>query len=134
MAVSGSGMSFWLLVKGVHVATVAVTLCLFLLRGWWALTGALYHRGAWVRIVPHVNDALLLSAGVTLAVLSHQYPLQQAWLTAKLAGLLLYIALGRLALGRGLSRNRRLLSLAAALSVFAYIVAVALTRSWLPGA
>ena len=45
----------------------------------------------WVKIVPHLVDTLLLASAVALAVMSHQYPLANGWLTAKVAGLLIYI-------------------------------------------
>lgn len=125
-------MSAWLWIKGVHLTCVTVTLGLFLLRGGWALQGTLAARGRWVRVLPHVNDTLLLTSAITLAVLSGQYPLQQGWLTAKVAGMLLYIVLGEVALRHGLTRRVRIAVLLAALTVFAYIVATAVTRNYLP--
>lgn len=125
-------MSAWLAIKGVHVTTVAVTLALFLLRGVWSLNGTLAGRGRWVRILPHLNDTLLLASAITLAVMSRQYPGQQGWLTAKVIGLVLYIGLGTLALKPGRSRGVRAMAYVTALAVFTYIVATAITRSWMP--
>jgi uncharacterized membrane protein SirB2 len=51
------------------------------------------------------------------------------WLAAKIAGLLLYIALGMAALRRGLPWRWRAAAWVAALGVFAWIVAVALTKN-----
>ena len=42
--------------------------------------------------MPHVNDTLLLSAAIALAVMSAQYPLVQPWLTAKVVALCLMLA------------------------------------------
>lgn len=81
-----------------------------------------------VRVVPHVNDSLLLAAGVVLALRLQQYPLVHGWLTAKLVGLIVYIGLGLVALRFGRTRRVRLISWAAALVVYLYIVGVALTR------
>lgn len=86
----------------------------------------------WVRIFPHVVDTVLLGSAVSLAVLSHQYPLAQNWLTAKVAGLLLYILCGTMALKRAKGQAARLLFLVAALTAYGYIVSVALTRNPLP--
>jgi uncharacterized membrane protein SirB2 len=58
-----------------------------------------------------------------------QYPLVEPWLTAKVAGLVLYIALGMVALRHGTTRRIRTGAWFAAQAVFLYIVAVALTRS-----
>ena len=48
--------------------------------------------------------------------------------TAKVVGLLAYILLGTLALKRGRTRQVRLVALAAAILVYAWIVSVALTK------
>jgi uncharacterized membrane protein SirB2 len=76
-----------------------------------------------------VNDSLLLGAAITLALISHQYPMQQPWLTAKLVALVAYVVLGSMALRAEASALRQRLSYAAALATVAYIVGVALTRS-----
>ncbi|MHB1249164.1 MAG: SirB2 family protein, partial [Polaromonas sp.] len=52
----------------------------------------------------------------------------QAWLTAKVLALTVYIVLGSVALKRGKTRGVRRWAFAAALAAFVYIVAVALTR------
>lgn len=85
-----------------------------------------------VRIVPHVVDTALLASAIYLAVRSHQYPLTNDWLTAKVTGLFIYIALGMVALRRGKSRRVRIAAWLAAQAVFFYIVAVAMTRRPLP--
>ena len=72
-------------------------------------------------------DTLLLASALTLAGLSGQYPFVQAWLTAKVLGLLVYIVLGVVAL-RGLTARVRLFAFGAALATFAWIVSVALSR------
>lgn len=55
----------------------------------------------WVRILPHLIDTVLLASALTLVFWSGQYPFQQSLLTAKLLALLVYIALGTVALKRG---------------------------------
>ena len=82
--------------------------------------------------MPHLVDTLLLASAVALAVMSHQYPLANGWLTAKVAGLLIYIGLGTVALKRGRTRRVRVTAWLAAQAVFFYIVAVAITRQPLP--
>ena len=51
--------------------------------------------------MPHVVDTVLLASAIALAVMTHQYPLANRWVTAKVAGLLVYIGLGTIALKRG---------------------------------
>ena len=76
--------------------------------------------------------SLLLASAVALAVMSHQYPLSNGWLTAKIVGVLIYIGLGTVALKRGKTRRTRVTAWLAAQAVFFYIVAVAITRQPLP--
>ena len=121
-------------VKALHVGCVIVTFALFFLRGIWMMTSSPQLQRRWVRIVPHVNDTVLLIAAITLAVMLRQYPLTDAWLTAKVGGLLVYIALGTVAMRAGRPRRVRIAMWFAAQGVFFYIVSVALTHSALPWA
>jgi uncharacterized membrane protein SirB2 len=74
-------------------------------------------------------DTVLLASAIALAVLLKQYPLVHPWLTAKVAGLLLYIVLGMVALRYGTTRRIRIGAWLMAQGVFAYVVAVAFTRN-----
>ena len=122
----------YLALKSLHLATIAVTLTLFLLRGVWMMADSPRLQARWVRIVPHINDTLLLASGIGLAVLIKQYPLVHGWLTAKLFALILYIVLGTVALKRGRTKGMRIAAWIAALLVLGYIVAVAVTHDPLP--
>ena len=86
------------LLLATFILCVAITLALFVLRGIWMMTASPRLHERWVRIVPHVNDTLLLTSGIILAVLLQQYPLVHGWLTAKFFALILYIVLGAYAL------------------------------------
>jgi uncharacterized membrane protein SirB2 len=61
-----------------------------------------------------------------------QSPIKDPWLGAKVAGLLLYIGLGMIALKRGKTRKMKVTALVAAHIAFCYIVLVALTKNPLP--
>ncbi len=113
------------LLKQLHLATIVVTLTLFVLRGIWMMADSPRLQARWVRIAPHINDTLLLASGLALAFLMGQYPLVDGWLTAKLFALIAYIVLGTIALKRGKTRGVRIAAWVAALAVFAYMVAVA---------
>jgi uncharacterized membrane protein SirB2 len=120
------------LLKQLHLTTIAITLALFVLRGIWMMTASPRLHAHWVRIVPHVNDTLLLASGISLAVLLQQYPLVHGWLTAKFFALILYIVLGTYALKRGTTRKQRIAAWFAALLVFGYMVSVAITHNPTP--
>jgi len=115
----------YVVLKNLHLATIALTLTLFVLRGAWMMADSPRLQARWVRIVPHVNDTLLLTSGISLAILMQQYPLVHGWLTAKFFALIAYIVLGTLALKRGKTKARRITAWVAALLVFGYMAAVA---------
>jgi len=115
----------YLILKNLHLTTIAITLTLFVLRGIWMMAGSPLLQARWVRIVPHVNDSLLLASGIGLAVLIRQYPLTHGWLTAKFFALIAYIVLGTIALKRGRTRGQRISAWFAALLMFGYMAAVA---------
>ncbi|MEK7876280.1 MAG: SirB2 family protein [Pseudomonadota bacterium] len=122
----------FVLLKQIHVTTAAVSYALFFVRGIWMINDSPRLSERWVRIVPHVNDTLLLAAAIWMTILIHEYPGIHAWLTAKLAALLVYIGLGTVALKRGKTRRVRIAAWLGGQAVFCYIVAVALTRNPLP--
>lgn len=121
-------MSF-LLIKTIHISCAAVSYLLFFLRGIWKLNGSAIMSQRWVKIVPHVVDTLLIVSAIALAFSIRQYPFVDAWLSAKVIALLLYIGLGFVALKYGRSKTVRLSAWIAAQLVFAYIVLVAINHN-----
>ena len=115
--------------KSIHVGSVVASYMLFFLRGVWMMRAPALLGRRWVKVVPHVVDTVLLASAVALAMTVRQYPFAQGWLTAKVAGLILYIALGTVALKRGKSTRTRVTAWIAAQCVFFYIVMVAVTRN-----
>lgn len=118
--------------KLLHVTTVLITGGLFLLRFTWMLQDKLAHQTAWIRTLPHYNDTLLLTSGLTMALLQDQLPLPAPWLASKLCLLLLYILLGSLALRWGRRRWIRATAGVAAIGCYLYIIGIALSRDPIP--
>jgi uncharacterized membrane protein SirB2 len=118
--------------KAIHVGAVALSLGLFLLRAAWMLAASPLLQHRWVKVVPHVIDTVLLASAVWLALLIHQAPLRNPWLTAKVLGLVLYVVAGSIALKRGRTMQVRAAALVIALATFVYIVAVAVTKRPIP--
>jgi uncharacterized membrane protein SirB2 len=122
----------YLVLKHLHVACVILSICGFCLRGFLLMRKsalARWHDGrSWLRALPHVNDSLLLAAALGLVALLGQYPFVDAWLTAKVMGLLAYIILGALALKPGRPASVRIAAAGMALAVFGWIVSVALSK------
>jgi len=122
-------MADYLVLKYLHVTCVAISYTLFILRGTWMLKTSSRLQQRWVKVVPHVNDTVLLLSAITLAVLTHRNPLVETWLAAKIIGLLVYILLGFIAFRLGKTRWVKVTAWMLAQIVFAYIVAVALTKN-----
>ena len=118
-----------LLLKTVHISSVASSYILFFLRGIWSLNGSTIMSQRWIKIVPHVVDTLLIVSAIMLAFSIRQYPFVDAWLTAKVIALLLYIGLGFVALRYGRSKTVRLSAWIMAQLVFTYIVLVAISHN-----
>ncbi|MGL4410226.1 MAG: SirB2 family protein [Zoogloea sp.] len=123
-----SALVFYPTLKHLHVACVALSGCGFALRYGWMLTDSPLARARATRVLPHLVDSLLLLSALGLVVLTGQYPLVQAWLTAKLVGLLVYIGLGMQSLRPGRPKAVRAACGAAALLVLGWMVSVALLK------
>lgn len=121
--------SLYSALRALHVASVMVTFAFFVLRGVWMLRAPELLGRRWVRIAPHVVDTVLLASAVALAVMLGSGAWTQGWLPAKVLGLLVYIALGSIALKYGPTRSIRAVAFAGALVTFLYIVMVAVTKS-----
>lgn len=116
------------MVKYVHVISVSLSLAGFFLRGLLMMRNSPLLAARWVRVLPHVNDTILLVAALSLAAMSEQYPFVAGWVTAKVFGVIAYIILGVLALREAGTRAMRIVCWLASLAVFGWIVSVALTR------
>ncbi len=122
----------YIALKFIHIATVILSITGFAIRGVWMLRDSPWRRNKWVKVLPHVNDTLLLVAGIVLAVRIQQYPFVHGWLTAKMLALIAYIVVGAVGLKYGKTRNIRIAAWLSAIVIFLYIVLVALTRQALP--
>lgn len=112
-----------------HVGLVYLSGGLFMVRGIWMIQENPLLQAKPVRILPHVIDTFLLLSGFSLAYLISTYPFTAHWLTTKLVLLVAYIGLGVFALKRGKTRNRRIGFFVAALSVYGFMITVALNKS-----
>lgn len=117
------------MIKLIHMTTAFISIALFIIRGFWVFNHSAMMNKKWVKIVPHVNDTILLVAAIFLTFGISQYPFTHDWLTAKLIALLLYIVFGMFALKRAKETKNKVIFFVLALLTFGYIVGVALTRS-----
>lgn len=121
----------YIAIKHLHVTAAVLSILLFIVRACWSVTGSPRLQSGFARIAPHIIDTLLLLGGIYLAsVLGWHQP----WIAAKLVGIVLYIAVGTVAIKRGKTPASRATAAVAAVIIFLYIVGVALTKqpmSWL---
>jgi len=122
-------MALYETLKALHVACAAASVGGFVVRYALMLAGSPLLRSRVARVAPHVVDTALLSSAIVLAWMAGAVPLRDAWLTAKVLGLLVYIVLGSIALKRGRTRAQRAIAGVLALLVFAFIVSAAVTKS-----
>ena len=112
-----------------HVSCALLSVGGFTLRGYWMMTDNPLRQRRLARVLPHIIDTLLLASAVGMLVIWQTGPQQLPWLIAKIAGLLLYIVLGMVALRFGRTRRIRIASFALALLTAGYIIAVAYTKA-----
>lgn len=87
----------YLALKHLHLTCAVLTALSFIARGLLLATRPQALNARFWRVAPHVNDTLLLAAGVGMAVIGGFNPLTTPWLATKLVLLLAYIGLGTLA-------------------------------------
>jgi len=121
-------VAFYPQIKFVHIACVVLSGSLFALRGMMMMAGSRWTYHPILRRGSYLIDTTLLGAAILLTLILHQYPFVQAWLTAKVLLLVLYIVLGVFALRRGRTRTSRAAFFIAALAVFLFIVSIAMAH------
>lgn len=116
----------WL--KHAHMLFAVISVLGFSLRG---VLKLFMHRSLdhklW-KILPHVNDTLLLAAAIGLLVVYQWNPLEVPWVLAKILALFAYIGFGMMALKFGKTLVQQRVFFVAALMTFGYIVATAVTK------
>ena len=122
-------MSTYIWLKQIHIVTVIISISLFFVRGVWVAMDSPRLQQHWAKVLPHVNDSILLISAIALAVILSQYPFVDSWLTAKVLLLVVYIGLGMVAITRGKNKSVRIAAWLAALVVYACIVLIALTKN-----
>ena len=125
-------MTFYNLLKLGHIACVVISGSLFIYR---------YVRLSLcpdrplpkaLKVLPHINDTVLLSCAIGMLILIGLNPFSTPWLLAKIVALLVYIVLGAICMRSLPGSRRQTVSFVAAISVFAYILSVGLSKQVIP--
>jgi uncharacterized membrane protein SirB2 len=114
--------------KAIHIGLVLTSGSLFAVRGAAVLAGQRWAMARPWRLLSYAIDSLLLTAGVTLWHLLALHPLRNPWLGTKLCLLLLYIAMGSLAMKRARTQWQRRLSYLAALGILLFMGSIAIAH------
>ena len=121
-------IAYYTLIKNLHISLALVSVALFTyrwLRTFFACAGL---QSRFLKILPHLNDTLLLLTGVVLIAILQMNVVEQGWLIAKLIALVVYIGLGVLAI-KCQHRGQKLFTGIAALLVFGYIVGASMSHA-----
>jgi uncharacterized membrane protein SirB2 len=110
---------FYHFIKQMHMLFAVISLLGFLARSGMKFSNSALLNNKIVKVLPHVNDTLLLLCGVSLAVIAGLNPVVQFWLGAKLFLLLVYIACGMFVLKWSTNNLQRIFGIFVALSCFA---------------
>lgn len=125
-------MSSYEILLFTHVSCVVVSASLFVVR--FALLNRHPERplAKPLKVFPHIVDTVLLGAAIGMLALTTLNPFQVPWLTAKIGALLAYIIVGAICLRALPGSQRQNLAFVAAVTIFAYIVLVALSKQVVP--
>ena len=118
----------YVFLKYAHITFALISGGFFFIRGVWMLRNPSWLAKRWVRVLPHVNDTLLLACAIGLMLHIEQYPFVDGWLTAKVLALLLYIISGTIALKRVKTKAIRIMAFGFALFCYLYMLSVALNH------
>jgi len=112
-----------------HVVAAFLSISGFIFRGILHLSSSDLLNKKWLKISPHVNDTILIISAIVLLQRADLSILNTPWLQAKIVALILYITLGLIAFRFAKTQTVSLFAWIAAILVFAYIVAVAITKN-----
>ncbi|QAR46126.1 SirB family protein [Kosakonia cowanii] len=117
-----------------HLTSVVLTISLFTLRYWWRWSNNPRFQARWVRVLPHIVDSVLLLSGLGLIALTGYLPftVKGAWLTEKLFGVIIYIVLGFIALGRHRPRGQQVGFIAFMLGLVVLYIIIKLAATKVP--
>lgn len=114
--------------RSVHMTCAALSILGFFIRWIWMLRDSPLLQQRSVKLVPHIVDTVLLLSAIALVGIIGFGP-NAAWLSAKIAGLIVYVVLGTFALKRGRTKGARAIFGVLAIIVFVFIASVARTHN-----
>lgn len=120
------------LLKLVHILCVLISGTLFIYRYVRLSTKPEQALAKALKVVPHINDTVLLASAIGMLSLIGLNPFTTPWLLAKILALAGYVLLGTVCMRSRPGSRRQTVSFVAAISVFAYIVLVGISKQAMP--
>lgn len=125
-------MTLYELLKLVHILCVLISGTLFIYRYVRLSNYPEQTLPTVLKVLPHINDTVLLAAAIGMLSLIGLNPFVTPWLLAKILALVGYILLGALCMRSRPGSRRQTMSFVAAISVFAYILLVGISKQVIP--
>ena len=116
-------------IRNLHILTAVLSISLFCWRFLRLRRLPVGPQQRWIRILPHVNDTLLLTFAIVLCFVTHQSPFTTPWLSEKVIAVILYILAGMFALKWAKSRLAQIIWFIIALALFAFTAEIALNKT-----
>ncbi len=115
--------------KHLHMTLAAISVALFTLRFVWLLRHSVMLERKWVKITPHIIDALLITVGIAMAVKLLINPMEQLWLAEKLLALAAYIFTAFYTLKLARNRTMQFIGYFGAIGWILLVVRLAMTKT-----
>lgn len=112
-------------IKHIHLLFVALSILLFELRFFLKVFNKPQARA--LKIIPHINDTLLLISGISLAIMAGLKPWEHSWLGFKIVALIGYIGFATMALKTNGMKSMIGYIIASALFIFMLFTAITKT-------
>ena len=119
----------YLLIRQLHMMTAILIVSLFTLRFMLLMRNSSWIPNRLLKVLPHINDSLLLVLATLLCVIIQQAPLITPWLSEKVAAVILYIVAGMFALKWSKQRLIQFFWFMIAISMFAYAANIAINKT-----
>ncbi|HLV47621.1 MAG TPA: SirB2 family protein [Aliidiomarina sp.] len=121
-------MEWYNSVKFIHVITIHISITLFVLRFLMDDQGLYVWRSKPWKVLPHVNDTVLLISAIALLYVTGWKIFVHFWITVKVFLVVAYIIMGWFAMRTSFARKYRWLAFCLAIGTFALIYTFALQK------
>ena len=119
----------FLLLKYIHILSVAASFALFFIRGIWLMQSYPPAQERWVKILPHVVDGLLVASALGMLAMVPATADYKAWMTIKLVLIGVYVFLVVFVIRLARARWQRFAAWLLALLVFLFVTSIAVLRN-----